>query len=243
MATNRVFFYPKNFWLIPPLLISVHLPKTAGSSFQGALESYFGKRLSLDYASRPINQSSFERKASSLTAALQLARRHDHVDAGCIHGHFLPIKYRWLKTAPRKKFVVWLRDPIERLASHYYYWTSDYNPDTAGLLRRQVVEQSWDIERFCFSSEMRNIYTQWVWGFPMRRFDFVGITENYASDLNYFAKTILKSELPVTATNVNPLRPAERYIDDSGLRSRLEKFHQKDMRLYWRALEVSRRRQ
>jgi len=76
----------------------------------------------------------------------------------------------------------------------------------------------------------------------MRRFDFVGITENYASDLNYFARTILKSELPVTATNVNPLRPA-RYIDDSGLRSRLEKFHQKDMQLYWHALEVSRRRQ
>ena len=225
------------------MLISVHLPKTAGSSFQEALESYFGEKLSLDYASRPINQSSYERKASSLTAALGLACRYDKLGAACIHGHFLPIKYRWLKTASRKKFVVWLRDPIERLASHYYYWISDYNPDTAGRLRRRVVEENWDIERFCFSGEMRNIYSQWIWGFPMDRFDFVGITENYASDLNYFARTLLKGELPVTAKNVNPLRQTERYIDDSGLRSRLEKFHQKDMQLYWRALEVSRRRE
>lgn len=74
-------------------------------------------------------------------------------------------------------------------------------------------------------------------------FDFVGITENYETDLSYFAKKVLKSELAVTETNVNPQKENDLYIGDKNLRSRLERFHQKDMRLYWKALKVSNNRE
>jgi hypothetical protein len=154
----------------------------------------------------------------------------------------LPIKYRWIRTPARKKYVVWLRDPIERLASHYYYWTRDYNPETAGNLRRRMVEENWTLEKFCFSSEMQNIYTKFLWGFPVGLFDFIGITENYESDLNYFAEKILESELPMSAANVNPQKATDRYVEDKNLRSRLEQFHQRDMSLYWNALRVSNSR-
>ena len=135
-----------------------------------------------------------------------------------------------------KNFVVWLRDPIERAASHYYYWIRDYDPKTAGSLRRRVVEERWSLERFCFSSEMKNIYSSFFWGFPVSRFDFIGITENYESDLNYFAEYFLHHRLRVSEINVNSGKTAPRYIEDKDLRTRLEKFHDRDMKLYRKAL-------
>ena len=36
-------------------IISVHIPKTAGSSFLAGLQSVFGERLLLDYSDRPLD--------------------------------------------------------------------------------------------------------------------------------------------------------------------------------------------
>ena len=221
------------------MLISVHLPKTAGSSFRNSLASHFGDSMLLDYLDRPTNQSPVVRNLSSLKASVVLRNKYRAHDLLCIHGHFMPLKYRWLSVHGKKNFVVWLRDPIERVASHYYYWIRDYDPKTAGSLRRRVVEERWSLERFCFSSEMKNIYSSFFWGFPVSSFDFIGITENYESDLNYFAANILGSELPVSEVNLNPRKTTDRYIEDEYLRSSLEKFHLKDMKLYWDALKVS----
>lgn len=224
------------------MLISVHLPKTAGSSFGSALRSHWGNGLVLDYSDRPINQSSVGRNFGALKASLKLFN-HNLTNGRCgVHGHFMPLKYRWLRTAERKEFVVWLRDPIERLASHYYYWAREYDPQTAGRLRIRMVEEDWSLERVCFSREMQNIYSKIFWGFPMERFDFVGITENYESDLNYFAANILKSDLSMSELNTNPKKAADRYVEDESLRSSLEKFHRRDMQLYWKALSDSNKR-
>ena len=102
-----------------------------------------------------------------------------------------------------------------------------------------MVEEHWTLEQFCFSKEMQNIYTKFFWGFPISRFDFVGITENYASDLNDFAAKILGREPPMSAANVNLQKATDRYVEDEHLRSRLEQFHQKDMDVYRDVLRVS----
>ena len=103
-------------------------------------------------------------------------------------------------------------------------------------------EESWSLERFCFSQEMQNIYSKFFWGFPFDRFSFVGVTENYESDLQYFARVVLNSELPLSNVNVNPRKTVGRYIEDEQLRSNLERFHNKDMQLYHSSLVVSNNR-
>lgn len=226
------------------LLISVHLPKTAGSSFRASLKLHFGDSMALDYADRPLNHPPLIRNAIALKGSIQALRSNHSNDASiaCVHGHFMPVKYRWLRTPERKKFAVWLRDPIERLASHYCYWLKDYNSETAGSLRVRVVEEAWSLERFCFSKEMQNLYCKFFWGFPISRFNFVGITENYESDLSYFSTSVLGSPLSVEVSNVNPQKTGGYYIEDKNLRSRLEHFHKKDMQLYWAALRASNNR-
>ena len=97
------------------MLISVHLPKTAGSSFVSALEHYFGEHLLKDYADLPMNRSTPRRNFSAVRNALVLPGKGAvSSDIRCIHGHYMPVKYRLVRPKTPKVYVTWMRDPVER---------------------------------------------------------------------------------------------------------------------------------
>jgi hypothetical protein len=221
------------------MLISVHLPKTAGSSFLAALEQNFGERLLKDYDDRPITRSVLARniaaaKGSIVTAALGGSlSRYD-----CIHGHFMPLKYRWMRADSAIRFVTWMRHPVERLGSHYFHWMRVAPPTHASAIRRRVYAEQWSLERFCLAPEFRNIYRKYLWGFPLDHFDFVGITEYFDAEMRCFSNMYMNVDLPVRRENINLQRESATYVDDRLLRARIEKYHTADMALYNRALQL-----
>jgi hypothetical protein len=216
------------------MLISLHLPKTAGSSFFASLKDHYGNHLLRDYADLPINTPVLKRNGNALTRCIvNGVKSYENIE--CIHGHFLPLKYLMFRDA---KFVTWMRDPVERLASHYYYWLRNYNPDKAPLLQKKVVEEKWSLERFCLSPELRNFYSQFLWGFPIQRFSFIGITEYYETELEYFSKKILGTTLKSHGRNINPSNKGVSYYEDKNLRVKVEQYHSKDVLLYKRALDI-----
>jgi hypothetical protein len=219
------------------LFISVHLPKTAGTSFVAALDTHFQTRLLKDYSDRPGNTPALERNRAALQASLRNADRV-FANVDCIHGHFLPIKYLTLTYRREVKFITWMRNPVERLLSHFYHWKTYARKP--GALRRRFVEEAWSIERFCLGSEVRNLYWQFFWGFPIDYFDFIGITEFYEDDLAYFSQHYLGASLEAKRLNV---RNHGGYEIDPSFRSEIEAFHDRDMQLYRAALEkrLSRR--
>ena len=168
-------------------IISEHLPKTAGTSLAASLADHFGDGLHRDYDDKAISKPIAQRCREALTAALDIADQ-GLPDTDCVHGHFLPLKYLLLGTRCELTFVTWMREPVARLLSHYYYWQASYDPATAAPHHRQVIEQGWTLEQFCLSEQFRNIYTQYLWGFPLENFDFIGITEHYADDLRAFSR-------------------------------------------------------
>ncbi|MFT5709800.1 MAG: hypothetical protein ACI8QT_000487 [Halioglobus sp.] len=225
------------------MLISVHLPKTAGSSFLSAIEKHYGEYLVQDYGDRPVNRASLGRNWHAIErCVLNSGSKSRFRHTQCIHGHFMPLKYRLLKTSSPKQFVVWMRDPVERLASHYLYWIRNYNPIDAGRLHRKVVEEKWTLERFCLGPEMRNVYSKFFWCFPLEKFDFVGITEYYDSEIDYFSEYILGAKLESVRVNVNPSPVECSYIDDPVFRSQIQAYHQADVALYEQALSLREQR-
>ena len=214
------------------LIISVHLPKTAGTSFGKALRTRFRTRLLRDYSDFPINTPQPERNRAALQASLRHAES-DFSDIECIHGHFLPIKYLLTVHNRQVKFVTWMRHPVERALSHYYYWKESYTPSSVPLHRR-VVEENWSIERFCLGPELRNLYWQFLWGFPLDYFDFIGITEFYEEDIAYFGQHYLGAYTKAKRLNV---RTNGAYQIDRLFRNEIEAFHDRDMDLYRKALE------
>lgn len=222
-----------------PLIISIHMPKTAGVSFRATLEEHFGDGFRHDYADFPLNQTPESRYESAMKAG-QAGDKSDFSNTSCIHGHFLPMKYLGLAQARECKFVTWLREPLARLVSHYHYWylTYDQSSEQTAALHRRVVEESWSLEDFCLSSELRNVYTQFLNGFPVDELDFIGITECYDQDLRYFSEHYLCEK--VTARKLNrrpdPAVPIPEEQLSTDFWEAVSAYHSADIELYKMAL-------
>lgn len=224
---------------MPPLLVSIHMPKTAGTSFRATLEARFGNTFVHDYADYPLAQA-LPRRHEAALAAGALASPADFAGVGCIHGHFLPIKYLALSKQMDCRFITWLREPVARMISHYHYWYRSYDAgsDMTSALHRRVVEEAWTLERFCLSEELRNVYTQFLWGFPLERLDFIGITEHYERDLDVFSTQFLGEKVTSSQLNQRLDAPATGIPAElSGeLHDEIKAFHSDDINLYSCAL-------
>lgn len=230
------------------MIISLHMPKTAGSSFKRVLDDYYGKGLKEVYTDRPINHSFEDRTnmAIQFDKSFNLAKRLGYKISGvqCIHGHFLPYKYKKLLIHKNNQAVTWLREPTERLISQYYFWKRTYRED-AGALHKRIVEEEWSLEQFCLSNEMQNVCNQFLWRFPAENFDFIGITEHFHDDLTYFCNTYLKGfyakEIP--QENINKGQSGT-YASDlpNSLLNQIKVFHAKDYELYTYALKKRKER-
>jgi len=221
-------------------LISLHLPKTAGTSFGQSLKEKFKESFLTDYGDKGISKTTSVRNTSALLSSLEIANKGlGHIN--CVHGHFLPIKYLLLATTQNLTFVTWMRDPVQRMISHYNFWKRDYDPKTAAHHHKQVIEENWTLEQFCLSPKFRNIYCQYLWGFPLEYFEFIGITEFYENDLSYFGEKYLKTPLKHKKLNTSN-REALKYSIDSRLCKEIEEYHKQDIALYKRALELRKTR-
>ncbi|CAK0751191.1 conserved hypothetical protein [Gammaproteobacteria bacterium] len=222
--------YPKRE-LYFMIMISLHLPKTAGTSLRQVLDRRFGPNLLADYGDLPINTPRPKRELTALAKGARLGWIGLPGAIQCVHGHFLPLKY--LALGQPTVFVTWLREPVERLISHYHFWMRVQNPDGLPALHRRVIMEQWDLERFCLGPELRNLYHQFLFGFPRRRLDFVGIVERNAHDFPIFCRRYLGEDMVDGLPQLNMGKnPEERYLKDGTLRRRIEAWHAKDMALY-----------
>lgn len=223
------------------MLISVHMPKTAGSSFQASLAAHYGETLKLRYEDRPLHRSAWSRNVDAAWHCLQNSGS-PLTGVHCIHGHFLPLRYRFIRPERPLRFVTWLREPVQRLLSHYHYWLRSYEPGQSGLLHQRMIEEKWTLEQFALCKELRNLYGKFLWGFPLERFDFIGITEDYATELAQFSQQILNAPVVIEQYNRNPDQTDEKYQVSKTLRTSIEAAHAGDIRLYQRALDMRDRR-
>ena len=225
------------------MIISTHMPKTAGLSFRATLEEFYGSAFTHDYSDYPLNNKPSDRRNSAMEHNRSVGSKlEEYRGVECIHGHFLPFKYLALADHIDCKFVTWMREPVARLVSHYDYWQRAYDPDSSSTaaLHRRVVEQCWTIEQFCLAPELRNIYTELLWQFPTERLDFIGITEFYEEDLRYFSRVFLGHNTEPRKLNRRDDEPGSIRKDDisSSLREEIMLYHAEDMALYKQALAV-----
>ncbi len=239
------------------LIISMHLPKTAGTAFGSFLLKHFGEdRTMLQYEQYPFYLHTLKRgKAIILGCCNAITGPVNHI--GCIHGHFYPVQYvPWIETQhlfERQQkicFVTWFRHPVQQMVSHYYYTKRNFSEKSVRLRLprrhpgRRVVDEDWSLERFCLGKEYRNIYSIFLWKIRIEWFDFIGLSEHFDADLNLFSRYILGKEPPECTygenKNAHPDMPpladrGEGYPLEPGLQKRIEAWHAKDMALYAQA--------
>lgn len=195
------------------MLISVHLPKTAGTSFRHSLQDYYGDKLLQNYTDPPQRLYDIERNSKAVKIAFETLDV-DYKNVECIHGHFLPFGYLLLKNVHPITFITWMRNPVERIASNYYH-VLQYYKNWNRPFHYKMIEEKWSLEKYCLCNEMRNIYSKFLWGFPLEYFEFIGITEHYEEDFRCFANKYLSPGIQSIRLNVNKESNGTYRIDKS----------------------------
>lgn len=172
-------------------LISVHVPKTAGSTFGKLIlpQIYAPEQILYDYDYLPID--TLIQKGQFTT------------ETRVIHGHLPAKKYR--EYYPHAKIVIWLRNPILLLISAYYFWMS-LNPEHLILNKdyRYVVENKLDFYDFVKQPFAHNmIFNYFTKGMKLTDFYFVGIQEFFTDDLNDIKNKLDWPPLKSTTSNRN----------------------------------------
>ncbi|MEM9609199.1 MAG: hypothetical protein AAGA99_17375 [Actinomycetota bacterium] len=129
-------------------MVSVHVPKAGGTSFQLTLHQFFGNRLWLDHgvpADPPPH-------------------------AACIHGH-ASARHR-LEQFPEAVLVGWVRDPVERILSQWRYWRR--RPDHGHPVCQRLHDE--DLGPVELAELLPDVQAQML-GDDLARYDFIGVVE------------------------------------------------------------------
>ena len=103
------------------MILSIHIPKSGGTSFGHLLESTFGARLLRDYGDRVGLNSPEENRRRAARIAEARGRREELLrDYDVIHGHYTTDEYAGLFSNAR--FVAFFREPCQQTMSQYEYF-------------------------------------------------------------------------------------------------------------------------
>ncbi|WP_417496853.1 sulfotransferase family 2 domain-containing protein [Maricaulis sp.] len=99
-------------------MISIHIPKTAGTSWRLMIEANCGRQASFVSVESRDREEAASQAIGLLDAGCEAEARTLIQASGCqlIHGHRADA---FLKLFPDAPAIIWLRDPMERLLSEY----------------------------------------------------------------------------------------------------------------------------
>jgi hypothetical protein len=208
-------------------LISVHIPKTAGTAFRHVLTDIYGLNGVLgDYPPDQIHQP----------------EKPIQKEIKVIHGHFEPSKYQGY--FPAAKSIVWLRHPLFRLISEYFF--AKTIKDRNNVIHTQLLDGNLTILEFAQIPQMRNFLSQKIEGMELAKFDFVGIQEFYLLDLEELKDMMGWSNFQPITKNSNRYpqyqKCLQEILNDALLMDRLSKLNKEDMELYRDALHLRAKR-
>lgn len=216
------------------MLISIHIPRTAGTSFRFLLKQYYGQSVLFDYGDpimvNNLIRTGFARKSKIKNRIF----KSDFNNKRCIHGHFLPYKYLDFKKE-ESAFVVWIREPMDRLMSHYSFIIKENkkHPDVSPF-HQKVIKEKWNFEKFCLDKTAQNLYSKFFWNFPISKLNFIGSLEDYDHDINLFCNKYFDHlDQELITSNKTLKKPSY----SPNLLAMVKEFHKEDYILYGKLMK------
>jgi hypothetical protein len=201
------------------------MPKAGGLTFRNHLEKIYGKKTVIhDYTPCGLPDYKNELVPSHILNKLRNPKK-----TTVLHGHFLMERYAHL---PNLNYVAWMRNPVDRLISHYYYWLR--GPDPNHQYCNDLMEKGLSITDF--AELMPNMFAKRFAPLNIKDFHFIGITEQFNDSLKLFYAMYAPNKKPTfdIHNNRNFARSGD-YSLNPKQRSKIEEINSKDMKLYKQA--------
>lgn len=211
-------------------LVSLHIPKTAGTSFRNILKEQFSNKsvVRLDiYDSGVIHLDEKNYTKTELKSHVKI-----------IHGHFkYPDLIQKFDISEDVPFITWLRDPVARVVSNYYFLLKII----ADRLKEKPEENllnrvAKSLKEFAAQEETQNVMSKFLVGLELEQFKFIGIQDSFESELERLVKTMGWEKVKNIKHNVTGKTTPP--IDEETLEF-IKKVNQKDIELFNRALELN----
>ncbi|MCU0524015.1 MAG: sulfotransferase family protein [Elainella sp. Prado103] len=203
-------------------VLSIHIPKTAGTAFWEILTQVYRS----DQIYRDLDGQACEPNDPQL------------LKIKLLHSHYPLSKY--LPYFPDAKKIVWLRHPIFRVISDYFF-SQSFN-DRNNPLHVQVVDQNLSLLEYAQLTEARNVMTAFTAELPLTEFYFVGIQEFFTEDLLELKRCLgwPKFHPVIENTNPNPnyFQQLRQIVLNPDLMAKIADLNAQDMVLYETALAM-----
>lgn len=211
-------------------LISLHIPKTGGTSFYQSLRTVYGQALSISY--RRANYRSALDQYGSLLGSLNGNKR-------VLHGHLCYFEIQDIHRNHEAKLICWLRHPLERLLSNYHFFKAgladpDRNYDN---YRKNKHRKKESLLTYAAREENQNVMQKFIRGARLEDFFFIGFLDDYEADVARLGRLLDWPE--ISSQHLNPGRYSDRAATlDEATRQQLLAWNAEDLELYERAKKL-----
>ena len=162
-------------------LISIHVPKTAGTNFTETLRLIYGKRIHFDYGTER-DLTAARTCAPSILAKPEKFRKKFDV----IHGHFHYPKYA--EVFGDVPVLATLRHPVARVVSQYRHVA--LNGDRNNDRHRKIMDGEMDVVEFSKIRFIGNAQSEFLKDMPIERLAHAIIQEHFAETVEAFCEGV-----------------------------------------------------
>jgi hypothetical protein len=194
--------------------ISVHIPRTGGTTFRNLLFYWFG-----------VLNVYHDETNKNYIPELKIGEIPDNIHMfDVIHGHFPYAKYQYMELPT----ITWIRNPVDIIISQFYALRKHNTGPKSPPVHLPIIRREMSLLEFAEYEGSYNAISKFIGGVSLDKFAFVGLTEHYQHSLERLREW---SRLPVP--NAYPIYNQQGYKECCDKdRAVIASFNKEDMKIY-----------